>query len=587
MNKTCICGGKIALDIIKKRNYPEGFEVGRRNKFVDELVVECVGNTCGNVATMLPYLGVQTFPIGHFDCSEQGLKITSDFKRYGADTRFVQNSPKGGTAILECIHKLDDKTGEHRLGRHGYAPDSRFAKRKFLRGKDEAPALLASLDFVPDVFFFDTPESGFRVLAEGLRQKGTLVYFEPGGERDKAKLMKAVGLSDIVKFSDETVPDVEFCKEFKDKLFVQTMGSKGIRFSLRGGDWQTVAPVPNDNVVDTEGAGDWTTSQFIACLCEKDILSLDKMTEANIRECLQKATETASRSVSYISSKGMLDAEKGWDKPAEKSEGKEVFTSPVSGIMGAICGDIFGSHYEHHSTKKTTFKAFPTNSCFTDDSVLTLALAKWLMGERTSENLVADMVELGHRYPGAGYGHGFRKWLKSDVQEPYGAASNGCAMRVSPVGWVCDTLEETLALAKQSADVSHNSPEGEQGAMAVAAAIFLARTGHSKQEIKEYISKTFGYDLDRSIEDIRKDYKFEILCSKSVPESIICWLQSSTYEETVRNAVSLGGDADTMAAISGSIAAATPGMEIPCDMANKAYTFLTDTLKEIYKDFSK
>ena len=159
------------------------------------------------------------------------------------------------------------------------------------------------------MYFFDSPESGFRVLAEGLRQKGTLVYFEPEGKDEASKLMDAIRKSDVIKFSDERFSNVDFCKDFTDKLFVQTMGSKGIRFSLRGGEWQTVAPVPNDNVVDTEGAGDWTTSQFIACLCEKDILSISRMTEQNIRECLEKASETASRSVSYLSSKGMIDEE--------------------------------------------------------------------------------------------------------------------------------------------------------------------------------------------------------------------------------------------------------------------------------------
>lgn len=310
MAKTCICGGKIALDIIIKRNYPQGFEVGKRNKFEDEVVKECVGNTCGNVATMLPYLGVQTFPIGHFDISEKGWKITSDLERYGADTRFVRNTANGGTTLFECTHKRDKDTGKPKLGYRQYSPGSRFPKRKFLRGRDEAPELLAALDFVPDVYFFDIAESGFRVLAEGLRQKGTLVYFEPEGKDGESKLMDAIKKSDIIKFSDERFPDVSFCQEFKDKLFIQTMGAEGIRFSLRGGEWQTVATVPNDNVVDTEGAGDWTTSQFIACLCERNLLSVPKMTEDDVRECLAKAAETASRSVSFLSSKGMIDAEK-------------------------------------------------------------------------------------------------------------------------------------------------------------------------------------------------------------------------------------------------------------------------------------
>lgn len=312
MNKTCICAGKIVLDIIIKRQYPEGFVPGKRNKFVNETFKECIGNTCGNVSTILPYLGVQTFPIGHFDNSEQGVKIVSDLQRYGADTRFVKNSDKGGTTILECVHKRDKDSGEWIRGYRQYSPGSRFPKRKFLRGRDEAPEFLEALDFTPDVYFFDAPESGLRVLAEGLRKRGTLVYFEPNDKNEMPKFLDAVAKSDIVKFSDERIPDVDFCKDFPGKLFIQTLGGNGIRFSLCGGDWQTIAPVVNDNVVDTEGAGDWTTSQLIACLCEEDILSVSKMTEENVRRCLEKACRTASRSVSFLSSKGMIDAEKGW-----------------------------------------------------------------------------------------------------------------------------------------------------------------------------------------------------------------------------------------------------------------------------------
>ena len=126
MMKTCICASKFALDIIKKRNYPEGFVIGRRNKFVDELFKECIGNTCGNVATILPYLGVQTFPIAHFDMSEQGLKLTSDLIHYGADIRFVKNTPEGGTTLFECVHKRDKNTGEWIRGHRQYSPNSRF-----------------------------------------------------------------------------------------------------------------------------------------------------------------------------------------------------------------------------------------------------------------------------------------------------------------------------------------------------------------------------------------------------------------------------------------------------------------------------
>ena len=441
---------------------------------------------------------------------------------------------------------------------------------------------------------FDCTERLFQLMKVTDKECLLLINAKPCGicfKRQMAKILKEHGKEWRSDWQDIIIDAMKFClqkkyeqcKEFRDKLFIQTMGSKGIRFSLRGGEWQTVAPVPNDNVVDTEGAGDWTTAQFIACLCDKNLLSLDKMNDTNVRECLEKACATASRSVSYLSSKGMIDAEKGWDKEPASSSVK-CDKVPTTGIIGAICGDILGSKYELHSfrTKRYDFKLFPKGSHFTDDTVLTLAVARWLMGgERTDKALVDSMLELGRFYPDAGYGRGFKTWLKSDVQEPYGAASNGSAMRVSAVGWVCDTLGETLRLARQSAAVSHNSVGGEHGAMSVAAAIFLARTGHSKEEIKSYIEKEFGYDLNRQVDAIRQNYKFEILCEKSVPEAIICWLQSDTYEQTVRNAISLGGDADTQAAIAGAIAAATPGMAVPQDIADTSFSMLTDELKEI------
>lgn len=306
MKKTCLLSGKFVLDIIVKREYPEGFTVGKNNKFVDNVVSETVGNTCGNVSCMLAWLGVQTFPEAHFDLSEQGLMMKEDLARYGADVRFVKNSEKGGTTLFRCTHKLDKATGKHTISRRSTSPGSRFPKRKFLRGKDEAPAFIENLDFTPDVYFFDAAEMGMRYLAQELRKKGTLVYFEPETASDVKKFIKGVEVSDIVKFSHERVEDLSFTEQYKDKLFIRTMGADGLEFNLCGRGWQKVAPVPNDHVVDTEGAGDWTTSQFIACLCEKDCLRVSDMSEDLVRECLQKASETASRSVSFLGSKGMI-----------------------------------------------------------------------------------------------------------------------------------------------------------------------------------------------------------------------------------------------------------------------------------------
>ena len=230
-------------------------------------------------------------------------------QRYGADVRFVENSASGGTTLLRCTHKRDKTTGEHTVSFRATSPGSRFPKRRFIRVRDEAPAFVENLDFVPDIFFFDAAEAGLRYIARELRLRGTLVYFEPESDADKKKFLKAVEVSDIIKFSHEKVEDLSFVEQYKDKLFIRTMGAEGLEFNLCGLGWVKVASVANDNVVDWEGAGDWTTSQFIACLCARDILSIVQMTTNSVRECLVIACKTASRSVSYMGSKGMIDTE--------------------------------------------------------------------------------------------------------------------------------------------------------------------------------------------------------------------------------------------------------------------------------------
>ena len=310
MKKTCILSGNFALDTIVTRDYPNGFVVGKSNKFTETIVAETVGNTCGNVACMLAYLGVQTFPIAHLDLSEQGLKIKEDLQQYGADVRYVKNSESGGTTLLRCTHKRDKTTGKHTVSFRATSPGSRFPKRRFLRVRDEAPVFMESLDFTPDVFFFDAAEAGLRYLAGELRKRGSLVYFEPESDADKNKFLKAVEVSDIIKFSHEKVDDMSFIEQYSDKLFIRTLGAEGLEFNLCGQGWAKVASVPNDNVVDWEGAGDWTTSQFIASLCERDILSISQMTTDSVCECLKIACEIASQSVSFLGSKGMIDAKK-------------------------------------------------------------------------------------------------------------------------------------------------------------------------------------------------------------------------------------------------------------------------------------
>jgi hypothetical protein len=186
MKKKCLLSGNFALDTIVTRDYPNGFVVGKTNKFTETIVAECVGNTCGNVAAILPYLGVESFPIVHLDLSEQGLQIKDDLQRYGADVRFVENSATGGTTLLRCTHKRDKMTGEHTASFRATSPGSRFPRRRFLRVRDEAPAFIEKLDFTPDVFFFDAAEAGLRYLASELRRKGTLVYFEPESDAENS-----------------------------------------------------------------------------------------------------------------------------------------------------------------------------------------------------------------------------------------------------------------------------------------------------------------------------------------------------------------------------------------------------------------
>ena len=228
----------------------------------------------------------------------------------------------------------------------------------------------------------------------------------------------------------------------------------------------------------------------------------------------------------------------------------------VKFLCGAMAGDIIGSFYEFNATKKYDFYLFTPFSKFTDDTVMTVANADWLI---TGDSLLGVMQDYGNRYPHAGYGGMFRTWLREDEPKPYNSFGNGSAMRVSPVGWAFDTLEKTLEAAKESAKITHNHPEGIKGAQATAVCIFMARTGKSKQEIKEYIENTFGYNLNRTCDEIRPDYHFDVTCQGSVPESIIAFLESTDFESAVRLAVSLGGDADTMGAITGGIAEAYYG----------------------------
>ena len=220
-------------------------------------------------------------------------------------------------------------------------------------------------------------------------------------------------------------------------------------------------------------------------------------------------------------------------------------------MIGAIAGDMIGSPYERHPIKNKDFQILVSG--FTDDTVLTVAVAYAIIKETDFGESMKSFAQKYHHLP---YGRSFRKWMWSWENEPYNSFGNGSAMRVSPVGFAYGFVKEVLSHAKRSAEVSHNHPEGIKGAQATALAIFMARQGETKETIRNEIANRFDYDLSHTVDEIRPDYRFDISCQGSVPESIIAFLDSDSYEDAVKNAISLGGDADTMACIAGGIAQA-------------------------------
>jgi type I restriction enzyme M protein len=252
-------------------------------------------------------------------------------------------------------------------------------------------------------------------------------------------------------------------------------------------------------------------------------------------------------------------------------------------IIGAITGDIVGSCYEFRNIRTKEFDLFSERCDFTDDTVMTVAIAKALSEYKNIKNydkfkktLIESMHDVGNRYMERGYGHNFMRWIAEKQTEPYNSFGNGSAMRVSPVAWYAKTLKEAEYLAKATAEVTHNHPEGIKGAQAVAGAIFMARTGRTIGEIREYISKY--YTIDFTLDDIRETYKFNETCQGSVPQALEAFFESSDFEDAIRNAISIGGDSDTIAAIAGSIAEAYYG--VPEDIREKSLSFLDDYLTE-------
>lgn len=250
-------------------------------------------------------------------------------------------------------------------------------------------------------------------------------------------------------------------------------------------------------------------------------------------------------------------------------------------MLGAIAGDIIGSRFERNGWKQKEFPLFKPSSIFTDDTVLTIAVADALLNEKPYEEALKTWAR---RYPLAGYGGTFKKWLAGLITGPYNSWGNGSAMRVSPVGWLCQSLDEVLAEAEASAVVTHNHPEGIKGAQSIAACIFLARAGREKEEIRSYCIDTFQYDLRQTVDEIRPNYSFDVSCQGSVPQAIISFLDGKDFEDTLRNAISLGGDSDTIAAMAGSIAEAYYGT-VPMPILDEVFKLLPADIKTIIKQF--
>lgn len=251
-------------------------------------------------------------------------------------------------------------------------------------------------------------------------------------------------------------------------------------------------------------------------------------------------------------------------------------------MLGGIAGDIIGSRFEHAQIKTKDFELFSRQCTFTDDTVHTVAVADSLL---TKTPYQVNFLRYFERYPNAGYGNRFRRWARSSRPLPYGSFGNGSAMRVSPIAWFYDSLDQVLVEALHSAEVTHNHPEGIKGAQAVAGAIYLARTGASKPEIRTFVEGRFGYDLSLTVDQIRPTYGFKVTCQESVPQAITAFLEAEDYEDAVRNAVSLGGDSDTLACIAGSIAEAFFG-GVPEGIAGQTMMFLDKPMVEVVTGFS-
>lgn len=252
-------------------------------------------------------------------------------------------------------------------------------------------------------------------------------------------------------------------------------------------------------------------------------------------------------------------------------------------MIGAIIGDVIGSRFEKNNHKSKEFDLFHKESRFTDDTVLTVAIADCILNHKDYEKTVK---QYGRSYPFAGYGGTFKKWLAGLIRGPYQSWGNGSAMRVSPIGFAFPDEKTVLEEARKSAEITHDHEEGIKGAQAIAMSVHLARTGKSKPKIKTYVETKFGYDLNRTIDKIRTNYTFDVSCQGSVPESIIAFLESEDFEDAIRTAISIGGDSDTIASMTGSIAQAYY-KSIPEEIIRKTRQLLPEPFNRIIDQFEK
>lgn len=622
---SCVGAGNICIDAVFRRDFPNGF--GDKNGVTDTSVSQEVGGSMGNIVCNLAYLGWKTYPIAKLGPSRVALQILDDFRRYGVDTRLCTTDETGETYIYKAHHYFDAdgkpemKNGYIKIHSGRYSTDgiySRFSGYKPIGVRNnDVQYVMEHIDFTPTVYFFDSPHAGHREVAQRLKERGTLLYFEPTNP-NAPMLSKCMEMSDIIKVSRDNFPNLEqMLPDLSHKLVVQTMDSEGARFNLCGKGWLTVPPSKNDHVIDHEGAGDMTTSAFLNTLGLFDALSIDKMTTEKVQRALSRAMEYGSCCCSYLGAHSMwyddpnchvkpstcndllkLDppaapAEKD-SKPKEKKVRIKTSVGTHSRLLGAIIGDIAGSMYEQAKNNVFSYDEavlFPKGgkTRFTDDTVLTVAVARYLLEHDTLT--LKGLTETVHRYAteypltitmygkpwGSMYGRGFQKWIENP--KPYHGETNGCAMRCTAVGWLCESEEQVMEVAKFTADISHNSDAGEKATQAVSLCVFLARNGKSKEEIREAVCKRFGkdYRLDKSCNELREETRkyvldkghISALCADSVPNAITAFLESKDYEDAIRLAISLGGDSDTIACICGGIAAAYYG-EIPAWLVERA-----------------